>query len=193
MARLMVPLAKESDVAKMEQSIGKHIAGVSERVDTVKDRADKLETDMRNMRIELEEMRREMGRDRRDIPASGSRRRSSVGAENSAWPPQTQDHHASSTWVRRVVHFRGWAPWGCDPGQKLDRAAAVELQKRLFRMLPMQWQPRVRWLTPFMRKHTTSCEVLMATEGNAKQVSDAANMALARTPVRINGMEVRAA
>lgn len=69
----------------------------------------------------------------------------------------------------------------------------MDLLKRLFRMRPMHWQPRIRWLTPFMRNHALSCEIPMAGEGDAKQASDAANTALARTPVRTNSTEVRAA
>lgn len=42
----------------------------------------------------------------------------------------------SDNWVRRSVHFRGWAHWDCDPAQKLDRRKPSNLQQQLFQMLP---------------------------------------------------------
>lgn len=87
--------------------------------------------------------------------------------------------------------LQGWARRGCDPAQKPDSGKAFDLQHQLFQMLLAQWQPRVRWLRLFMRNH--SAEVLLVRPGDAKQVADAANMAMAKEPVRIRNCEVRAA
>lgn len=188
MERLMRPMAMVEDIQQIENNLGKQIAACTSRVDKVCVCTDKLETDMKDIRIEMENMQREIARERRGTDFGFAGR---VPPAPPQAPRITRRSTTTAGLGSRVSSTSGAGPLGdAPPSKKLGPAEAGELQHKLFRLLPPYWQPRARWVEPFMKKHTVSCEDLMASAGNAKQVADAANMALARNPMRIQGSEV---
>lgn len=72
----------------------------------------------------------------------------------------------------RIIHLWGWAPHGAPEEKKLNRAAAIALQKQVDTMMTDMHHSNYRWLAPYMRNRSVGMEALHAHNNTAKLLAD---------------------
>lgn len=149
MQRLMKPLAKKSDL----EGIRCENMEVKESVKGIGVRQDKVENDLKSLREEFAQLKREV---REDVPRQGRRSTGRASDASIAF----RKAHGHRTWQPRLLHWRGWSPYGAGPGTKLTRSEAENLQQTLQALLPPHMASCIKLLTPFVKKHAVSAEVL---------------------------------
>lgn len=103
-------------------NLSHEVTGIKQEVDKVNSRVDTMQIDMNNMKEESEAIKR-MARQPHTITGS------SKSAVSSTKP---------TAFVRlaRVLHVKGWAPFGSNDDRKLSRATAIALQKLIDMLVP---------------------------------------------------------
>lgn len=97
---------------------------------------------------------------------------------------------SARAWHLRIIHWRRWSPFGSDPGTRIDRHKAEDLQRLLGAEPPEQVDSKLRWLQPSDRNHAESAEALAPKGYEAKDTADQSNM---DNPIEIESTRVRSA
>lgn len=146
------------NVARGDQveAIGHRVAAVTEEVKKVHRRVDAVEGRVEDIRGELDALRARVEAGVNSEPCRAPTR--PTGSSSSGSRP---DIDSRDEWFRRLIHFRGWAPYGADCAKKLDKSEAAELQRRIMAdLIPSDDAANVRWLQPFHLNHRLTLELL---------------------------------
>lgn len=87
----------------------------------------------------------------------------------------------------RVVHLRGWAPYGAHENSKLTRIEADALHRDMEKHFDEWLVQKTNWRSPFMKKHTVSLEVLDCGAGEAKRAAYRINLVLNDKQIQARG------
>lgn len=97
-------------------------------------------------------------------------------------------------WFPRLIHFRGWAPFGADHTKKVDKTEATDWQRRISDdLIPKDDAQNLRWLQPFHINHCLTLELLAPRPFQAKDMADYITMKLKKTPWNIRDVPMRCA
>lgn len=104
-------------------------------------------------------------------------------------PPTSTSTAASRAtgWTPRLIHFKGWSPFGAGDRSKISRAEALRVQEAISSKMPDEARQRTRWLTPFLSNHRISAEIWMCKDTDCKCYSDMVSMSLQTDPIYVPG------
>lgn len=152
-----------------------HLRGAIGKVDG---RAVRVETEVDKLKNEMEELRQEQA----DLKQRGA---TQAGASQSAAPRGLQ---AGAEGLHpRAVHIRGWAPYGAPESSKLMRSEADALQREIEKHFDQWLAQKTNWLSPLMKNHTVSLEVLDCGGGEAKRAADRINLIITEKKIQVKG------
>lgn len=163
-------LAKKRDIQDLKESIGEvrsSVGRVETRVDTMEARMAELQR-----RIECNEK----------MPP-----RMSTSSSRSA---ESESGAANEEWRPRLVHIRGWAPWGTGPEKNINRHDACQLQNS-FGTRDIARRESCKWLRPFMQNHMITLEVQNGSLHRCKEVSDHVQQIVTKFNVQCGGAPLR--
>lgn len=112
---------------------------------------------------------------------------STAQSSSSVAPP------ADDGWRPRVVHVRGWAPFGCSATHKLNKKEAIDFQAEIDKRLTEEWKDKARCMGPLVMSHSLSLEILDASCTDAKRLADKLNLSFAASPLNTKGSPCGAA
>lgn len=93
----------------------------------------------------------------------------------------------------RIVHIRGWNPYGSPAESKLTKEQARQLQAQIAAAMSAEWCDRTLWLTPFVQNHCISAELLMADNPQeVKKLADNINLVIKRGAITVADKDIRA-
>lgn len=115
LARMMKDIAKRHDVGRF----GEHTKDCEPNTEKVEDKVGSHAAQLNDLRRELDLLK-----------AKGS--------------PTTASASSGETWRPRLVHARGWDPWGSRFSHKLNRAESPNLQKFIGDCMPEEWPHKTR-------------------------------------------------
>lgn len=115
----------------------------------------------------------------RSMPGtSTTSRRSSTGSS-----PQQQ----GDEWIPRVKHWRGWAPYGSNDSSNISRTEAEQSHSQILDRVPTDIRPRIKFLSPFMKSHSVSAEIMAANQNDTKRICDLVNL----EPIRVRNIDIK--
>lgn len=98
-----------------------------------------------------------------------------------------------SSWRPRIVHIRGFAPYGSAEPEQLSKEACIAVQKELGEMMGIQCKETTTWLQPFNRNQAVRFECLDANDNQCKAWSDNLNKNINQARWKIKEKEVKGA
>lgn len=164
MGNIMDSMARSDQLA----DIGAKVESVTAEVKNAIKRVEDLDGKVEKHGKQIDEIKEDIERLKQAPRATAS-----APSAHSAFP---------AGWVLRLVHTRGWAPFGTPMGDKIGKSAALDLQHKLPARLLAEVAQRIRWPQPFMTNHNVMLECLDPGERAAKQVADRSTSAWAPTP-----------
>lgn len=175
------------DVAKTH-----HIKDIKDELTTQKASIQKVEARVEGVESKFASFEERLRRVEAGHAAqSATTGRRSTGSASSSSAAAREPQFSASEWISRVMHWRDWAPFGCPPGQKLDRAEAKSLQEQIEQQLDEETRPRLRWLQPFVQNHAVSAQVLGARFGDTKSIADESTIAITKCPIFARVLPIR--
>lgn len=155
---------------------------VTEKVGEVNNRLEHVEEDVKSFKAQVAKEIQEL-------------KNNAAAASSSTPPPRsttmTESAGATASWRARVIHIRGWSPYGSKPDTKLTKSDARDLQQRVQALLDEEDQRKLRWPdTPDIR--LISAEVLNAQQEDPKSVCDRIQLQLMRQDIKLQGNSTRA-
>lgn len=184
MQRLMKPLATKDHLKDMRKDIADARAGVG----SANSKVDGVERNIGDFRDELDKLKKQV--EERDVGTGSTQGRRSMGSASSSGHAEAA---GARTWTPRIIHWRGWTPFGRDAAMRLTRSEAEDLQRRIGEQSPEELRDRLRWFQAFVWDHSASAEVLAPVAWEAKDFADRSNVELGRCPIEVKGHTIRAA
>lgn len=179
MEKMMVDLAKKEDIHQLKVEIDTEIKKTKDKVgalttsvgaahkniDTVDDMITSLEKKVKSMEETATtapppQMTISLGR-----MSTGGRRSSTAST------PQIDD-----TWFPIIVHSRGWAPYGSNESSNISHTEAEQLHAQILDRVANDVRPRTKFLSPFMKNHSVSAEILATNYNDTKRICDLINL-----------------
>lgn len=177
MENMMKNAAKKDDIAAMSgrvKEVEGTVKGLGVKVETI-------ENNMINLRAEIGALQnREPTATTRAGPRTSSGRLSAAASSTScSWaaPPSCSTSRAIG-WNPRLIHCKGWSPYGAGESTRIGRAQALQVQEALWQRIPQEVRDRLRWLAPFLSSHRLSAEVLMCSQYDCRYYSDMISLQL---------------
>lgn len=84
-------------------------------------------------------------------------------------------------------------PYGSNESSNIMRTEAEQLRAQILDRVSMDIRPCVKFLSPFMKNHSVSAEILAANHNDANRICDLANLELQKRPVRVRNIDSKGA
>lgn len=146
MQAMMSQMCTSSDLPQVGSHIDNKINTVSEKVDKEATKAASMEEQamQNNKRVgdienkieqQIQDLRRDMGnmKVQQNAPQHNARppRRSTGATSTSSGASTSTTTSPAKEWMPRVIHFRGWSPFGSGSESQIPRAEAKALQQTI--------------------------------------------------------------
>lgn len=119
-----------------------------------------------------------------DGEADAPRRRTNTGSTRSN---TTESADQQQSWKPRLIHIRGWAPFGSPASSQISRAEAAAFQSDILAALDPEERATSKFLAPSMHIHMISTEVRPATYDAVKDAADSIKCAITNARITVRG------
>lgn len=196
MDQMKLDLAKKDDIQQLKTDLATElkktndqVGALANSVDAARKKIDTVDDRMSTLEKRVKSMEEAAACPPPQHTGRPSTTRTSTGSRTSASSsPQTCDD-----WVPRVLHWRGWAPYGSNDSSKISRTEAEQVHAQILDRVPEDLRPGIKLLSPFVKNHSVSAEILAASYNDTKRICDLVNLELQRRPIRVRNVNIKGA